>query len=144
MRSMIGSQHQHVARPVVIHPRKILINGIRGALIPVGIEPLLGRPDLDEFTQLPAQETPALLDMTYQRLGLILGRHSDLPDPAVHAIRQREVDAPEASPEMQCWLAPVSCERAEACSLAAGQHDSDRFSTRFVHWKPPGTYQVGA
>ncbi len=76
-------QHQHMLRPVGQNEFQVLIHGIRRAPVPVRTHLLLGRNDLDELPELPAQVAPAALDVLDERLRLVLGEDRDLADAAI-------------------------------------------------------------
>ncbi len=63
---MIAGEDQHERGIVLTDDVEILQHRVGGALVPRGLDALLGRQQFHEFTQLGAQEPPAVLDMTQQ------------------------------------------------------------------------------
>jgi hypothetical protein len=59
------------------------------------LNPLLGRQQLDKFTEFTAQKTPAALYVLKQGMCLVLRQNSDTADTGVHAIGQREINDTE-------------------------------------------------
>ena len=97
---VVAGQDQHVARSTVHDVDEVVTNGIRGSLVPsTGVHSLLGRPQLDELTELPAQETPALLDVQNQGVGFVLGQYANTTDTRIDAVGEREVDDAELARE---------------------------------------------
>ncbi len=73
--------------------RKYLIDGISGPLIPVLINALLWRDDVNELAQIVGKESsPAQVDMPVERHRFVLGQDQNLFQTAVQAIRQGKVD----------------------------------------------------
>jgi len=123
---MVACEHQHVQRPVRADQLHVLPQRIRGALVPLGSEPLLRRNDLDELAEFAAQEAPALADVLDQRVRLVLRQHGDLPDTRVQAIREHEVDDLELAAEGRSRLATVFGQLLQALATAAGHDDCQR------------------
>ena len=87
---------------------QILKDGVGSALIPVFVEPLLRRDNVDEFIQIGGQKTPALLDMTNQAVRLVLSHDADAPDSRINAVGKWKVDDAQFSVERHCGFgAPV-------------------------------------
>ena len=53
---VVAGQDHDVLRPLFFERVDVLVNGVGGALIPVLVDPLLRRHDVDEFAQLAAQK----------------------------------------------------------------------------------------
>lgn len=84
---VVPGKHQDVVRFVVTDDVLVLIDGVGGTRIPGRfVDPLLGRPQLDEFPEFRAQDAPALLDVQDEGMGLVLGNHADPADTRVDAV----------------------------------------------------------
>ena len=119
---VIPGQDQDVIRVVVADDVQVLEDRVRGAGVPGGLDhPLLGRPELDELAELPAQEAPPLLDVQDQRVGLVLGQHADAADPGVDAVGERKVDDTELTAEGHRRLGAPRGQVLESGAPAAGQ-----------------------
>ncbi len=93
-------------------------------LIPVLVDSLLRRHDVDELAQLVAQEAPpGQVDVPVEAHGLVLREDEHLPHAAVEAVGEREIDDPVGAAEGHGRLGPVARERFQPRTLAAGQHD---------------------
>ncbi len=73
----------------------VLIDRVGRALVPLLVDPLLRRHDVDELAQLAAEELPpAEVDVPVEAHRLVLREHQHLPQAAVQAVGQREIDDP--------------------------------------------------
>lgn len=103
---------------------EILEYGIGSAGIPVIIPTLLGRHDLDEFTEAAVQQ-PVILDIPDQALCLVLRQHGDAAQVRVDAIRQREIDDPKAVAKGHDRLRAVTGKSSESGAASTGQHEGE-------------------
>ena len=119
---VVAGQDQDVLRVVALEDVHVLVDGIRGALIP-GVLPhaLRGRQQVDELLQAPVEEAPAALQVPDQAVGLVLRGHADSADARVHAVGQREVDDAELAPERHGRLGAPVGELHQPAAAAAGQ-----------------------
>ena len=77
---------------VILDDVDVLIDSIRRAPIPgILIDPLLGRHEINELIDLPAQETPSALQVAQEAVRLVLRHHANAPDPRIHAIGHGEI-----------------------------------------------------
>src|SRR5271165_7442789 len=97
----------------------VLVHGIRSALVPMIINPLLGRQHVDEFVETAVQKAPAAFQVLDQALRLVLGRNADLPDPGIDAVRQSKIDDPETAPERERGFGPFVGKPTQARAATA-------------------------
>src|SRR4029079_17193370 len=102
----------------------ILINRISRALIPLLIDPLLRRHDVDELAQLAVEIVPpSLVDVAVEAHRLVLREEQDAAEFAVEAVRKGEIDDAVEAAEGHGRLGPVAGQRLQARTLAARQDD---------------------
>ena len=99
---MIPRQNQNILRVVIANDVQVLVDSVGSTGIPGRPDTLLGRQQLDKFTELTAQKTPAALDMLEQGVRLVLGQNTYPPNSGVHAIGERKVDDTEFSAKRDC------------------------------------------
>ena len=85
---------------------QILEDGIGRALVPGGIDLLLGRQDLHVLTELATEMSPRALQVDQQIVSLVLGHDADTANPGVNTIGQREIDDPVLATERRRRLGP--------------------------------------
>ena len=123
---VVARQHDDVRRMMVADDVDVLVDRVRGATIPVLlVDPLLRRQELDELVHLPAEEAPALLQVTQQAVRLVLGDDTDPADAGVETVRQREVDDPELAAEIHGRLCAPRGKVLESRSAPAREHQRD-------------------
>src|ERR1700741_3840953 len=116
---MVAGENQNVPRRVAAQDVEVLIDRIRGSLVPVDSDALLRGQQLDEFAEPAGEEAPAALHVTDQALRLVLGADADAPYARVHAVRQREIDDAKLAPKRHGGLrAPVG-QWAKAAAAAS-------------------------
>src|SRR5262249_23627828 len=99
-------------------------DGIRSALVPLFVDPLLRWNDVDELAQLAAQVIPPTeRDVAIQAHRLVLREHENPPQAAVEAVGEREIDDAVDTTERHGRLGPVARQRAEPRSLSSCQND---------------------
>ena len=92
---VVAGQDDHIFGMFFFQRVDVLIDRVGRSLIPVFIDPLLRRHDVDELAQFAAQEPPpAEVDMPVQAHRLVLREDQHLADAAIQAVRQGEVDDP--------------------------------------------------
>ena len=72
---MVAGQDEHVAGVCLFDRVDILVNGVRGPLVPVLVDALLGRQHVDVLLEFAAEKTPAGGNVAVQAAGLVLGEH---------------------------------------------------------------------
>ena len=84
---VVASQDHHVLRAVATDDVEVLVYGVGRAAVPVlFIHALLGRQKVDEFVGFASQERPAALQVTQQRVRLVLGDDADAANARVDAV----------------------------------------------------------
>jgi hypothetical protein len=111
----------------------VLVDGIRRAAIPHRTELLLRRHHLDEFAELAAQVTPAVLHVLYERLRLVLREDGDLADTGVHAVGEYEIDDAELAAERGRGLAAMRRQVPQPLAPAARHDDGQRAACQAAH-----------
>ena len=119
---VVAGQDQDVLRVVALEDVHVLVDGIRGALIP-GVLPhaLRGRQQVDELLQAPVEEAPAALQVPDQAVRLVLRGHPDSADARVHAVGQRKIDDAELAAERHGRFGAPVRELHQAAAAAARQ-----------------------
>ena len=104
----------------------VLIDGVRGSLVPARDDALLRGQQLDELVETAVEKAPAALHMADQALRLVLSAHADAPHTGVDAIRKREIDDPEFAAERhRRFGAPVG-ELLQSAAAPAGEDKRKR------------------
>ncbi len=118
---VVSGQNQHVIGTCLFDRIDVLVDGVGRALIPVFVDPLLRRQDVDEFVEFAAEESPAEVQMPVEAGGLVLRQHQHAAQATVDAVREGEIDDAVDSPERHGRLRTVSRERFESRPLAPRQ-----------------------
>ena len=122
---MVAGQDDDVLGPLLFDRVDVLVDGVGRALVPVLVDPLLRRHDVDELAQFAAEEPPpAEVDVPVEAHRLVLREDQHLADAAVQAVREREVDDPVEPAEGHGRLGPVARQRLQPRSLSPCQNDS--------------------
>ena len=130
---VIAGQDDHDLGPLFFQRIDVLVNGVGRALIPLLVDPLLGRHDVDEFAQLAAKVIPpAQRDVPIEAHRLVLREHHDPPHAAVETVREREVDDPVNAAKRHRRLRPVARQRPQPRALSPSQYDGKNILHRCV------------
>ncbi|MEY4613104.1 MAG: hypothetical protein RL179_1077 [Planctomycetota bacterium] len=86
----------------------VLVDGIRGAFVPMFVDALLGRQDFNIFIELRAEKIPTQVQVPVQASRLVLGEYKDLAKVAVEAVGQGEIDDPVKAPKGNSGFRPVT------------------------------------
>ena len=125
---LVTGQDDDILRIVVIDKADILVNGICGALVPVGALCLLvggqGVHTAVETVQVPGLTVANVL---VQLLGLVLGRDTHGVDVGVHAVGQREVHDAVLTAKGHCRFCRFLCQRIQARATSAGKDHCHNF-----------------
>ncbi len=70
---VVAGEDHDVFRPLFLDGVDVLVDGVGGALIPVLVDALLRRHDVDELAQLAATTIPAEVDVPVEAHRLVLG-----------------------------------------------------------------------
>ncbi len=81
---------------------------------------LLGRDGHDVFAQFAIQHMPSLANVPVQRVGLVLNKDGDLPQPRIEAVAQGEIDDAIFPPKGDGRLGTVLRQRIEPFAFSAG------------------------
>ena len=74
---MIAGKYQYKGRVYFANNIQILINGVRCALIPGILDPLLCRNQVDKLTEFRSQKTPPFLNVGIQGMGFVLREYAN-------------------------------------------------------------------
>ena len=69
---------QHVSGRILLDRIDILIDGVGGAAVPMLVDPLLRRDDVDVFAEVPAEKAPADVDVPVEAGRLVLSKQENL------------------------------------------------------------------
>ena len=123
---MVAGEDQHVPRVVPPQDVEVLVDRVRGALVPRRLDPLLRRQQLDELVEAAVEEAPPALHVADEALRLVLRADADPADARVDAVRQREVDDPELAAERDRRLGTPVGQLLETTAPAAGEDQRQR------------------
>ncbi len=132
---VIASKDDDVLGAFLFERVDVLINGVGGALVPLFVDALLGRDDVDELAQLAAEQmAPAGVDVAVEAHRFVLREHQHLADAAVDAIGKREVDDAIGAAERDGRLSPIAGERFEPRAFSACEDDCEYVFHRELPW----------
>ena len=121
---VVAGQDDDVLRALFLDRVNVLVDGVGGPHVPVFVDPLLRRDDVDELTEFAAEQvSPAEMDVPVEAGRLVLREDQNLANPAVQTVGQREIDDAIRTPERNGGLGPIAGQRLEARPFSAGQHD---------------------
>ncbi len=124
--NMIAGQDQDELRGVMADDVHVLEHRIGRALVPLGLDALLRRHQVDELIELAAQEAPAALQVLDQAVRLVLGHDADAANTGIQAIGQREIDDAELAAERHRRFGAPVRQVLQAAAAAAGQNQRNR------------------
>src|SRR5262249_24020497 len=119
--NVVASQDQDVFGVLPLDRVDVLVNGVGGALVPRLVDALLGGQHLDRLAEFGAEEAPAGANVPIQAARLELRDDEYLPQIAVDAVREGEVDDAVQTAERHGRLCPVAGEWFQASALATRQ-----------------------
>src|SRR5262249_43908666 len=125
----------------------VLIDGVGGPLVPLFVEALLRRQDVDVFVEFPAQVAPARGYMAVETASLVLRKDKNAAQVAVDAVGQGEIDDAVEAAEGDRRLGAIACQRFQTRPLAAGKdHGQDvshpLLGTRAQNRAGPSSYFI--
>ncbi len=128
--NVIAGQDQHEAWIVCANDVEVLVDGVRGAAVPLTTDSLRSGQDFDEFSRSSArlEPGPAVQQMPDQRMRLVLGQYANAPDARVDAVRQREIDDAELAAEMEAWLGAPGRQVMQPRALPASENQGQRLA----------------
>ena len=122
---MVAREDHHIIRIVPLDEPDVLVDGVGGALVPVGLLALLvGGQHVDAGVHAVQVPGLAVADVLVELQRLVLGEHAHGLDAGVHAVGQGKVDDPVLSAVGHGGLGQVLGEHAQPAALAAGQKHS--------------------
>ena len=125
---LVTGQDDHILGIVAVDEADVLVNGVCGALVPVGAVGLLVRGQgvhaAVQTVQIPGL---AVADVLVQLLGLILGRNANGINIGVHAVGQREVHDAVLTAEGHRRFCRFLCQRVQARATSAGKDHCHNF-----------------
>jgi hypothetical protein len=121
---VVGAEHRHVVRLLVVEQVEVLVDRVGRAREPVRPAPHLRRHGRHVVAQ-QRRQPPGQRDVTVERVALVLRQHDDPAEAGVDEVGEREVDQPVVAAERHRGLGAVERQRRKALSLAAGQHDPE-------------------
>ena len=128
---VVAGEDQDVPRLLLLDGVDVLVERVGGALVPVLVDPLLGRQHVHVLVQLGAEEVPADAEVAVESAGLVLGQHEDAAEVAVDAVGQGEVDDAVQAAERHGRLGPVARQRLQARPLSPRKDDGEDVSHGF-------------
>ena len=117
---VVGAEDDDVVGVLVVDQVHRLEDGIGAALVPLLACPLLcghGRHVAPE----QVRHAPGQRDVPVQRVRLVLSQDADLGEVGVGEVGQHEIDESIGAAKWHCWLGPVSRQRHQPLTLAAGK-----------------------
>ena len=102
----------------------ILIDGVSRSLVPVFIDALLRRHNVDELAKFALKvPLPTEIHVPIETHRLVLGEHEDFPDPAVEDVGKREIDDPISAAKRNRRFRPVAGKGFKTRTFSTGQND---------------------
>ena len=119
---VVAGEHHHVVGIIALNKGDILIDGIGGALVPVGLLLLLVRGQ-HVHARVVAVQVPGLpvADVIVQLQGLVLGEHTHGFDAGVYAVGKGKIDDAVFPTERHRGLGEIPRQHAQAAALATGK-----------------------
>jgi hypothetical protein len=127
---VVGAEHRHVVRLLVVEQVEVLIDRVGRPREPVRPAPHLRRHRRDVVAE-QRRQPPRDRDVPVERVALVLREHDDAPEAGVDEVGEGEVDQPVVAAERYGRLGAISGQRGEPLALAARQHDPEN-----VHQAP--------
>ena len=126
--NMVPSEYAYQVRTFIMDEVYILINSVRGALVPILTDAHLGGYKVDRMTY-GWGEVPCPRDVRIQRFGFVLREDLDLVEARVYEIAQNEVYDPVPASEGNSRFCPVLRKRVQSFTFTAGKdHDKNSFA----------------
>ena len=126
---VVAGEDQHVLGTITVDEGDVLADGVRRALVPLGLfAPCVGRKHL--YAAVGAVQTPglAVADVLVQLQGLVLGEDAYGGDTGIDAVGQREVNDPVFPAKGYGRLSRILRQHLQSAALAAGkQHGNAVF-----------------
>ena len=107
--NVISSQNHKILGAFLFDGINVLVDRIGCPLIPILIDPLLRRYDIDKLIELSAKEvSPSKVDVAVEAHGFILRQYKHLPKATIETIRKDKIDDSVVATERNCRFCPIS------------------------------------
>ena len=116
---MVARENEDVLGIVILQELNVLVDGVCGALVPLGLFALVRRQNVDAAAQ--AVEVPRLAgtDVSVEHMRLVLGQHADSINAGVDAVGKREVDNTVLTAERYGRLSDLFGQHIQTAAAAA-------------------------
>src|SRR5262245_2375600 len=118
--NMVAGKNEHIVRFIGVEQKQVLIDRIRGTLIPFFADPLLRWNRGDVFAEFGIQDVPACTYVTVERVRFVLDEDGDFPKPRVEAVTKRKIDNSIFPTKGNCRLGPMFGKGLKTLALSAG------------------------
>ena len=131
---VVAGQDHHVLRPFLFDGVDVLVDRVGSSLIPMLVDSLLGGDNIDELTQLAAEEPlPAHVDVAIEAHRLVLREHQHLADAAIERVGESEIDDSVTAAEGYGRLGTVTRQGFQPRALSPCQnHRQDVFHCQIL------------
>src|SRR5271166_5000042 len=120
---VIARQHQEVFRVVTFDNVEVLIDRVRGALIPDPLPNALARgQNIEALVADGAHDIPGAMEMPDEAVCLVLGGDGDAPYARVEGVRQCEIDDPRFAAERDGRLRAPRSKFHQTAASPAGEN----------------------
>ena len=89
---VISRENQRVLGAASLQQVEVLVDGVRGSLVPRFARPHLRRDQRDVLAQLGVVDGPPVAQVLLQRIGLVLRQHENAAQSGMQAVAEREID----------------------------------------------------
>src|SRR5271166_6275 len=133
---VIARQHQEVFRVVTFDNVEVLIDRVRGALIPDPLPNALARgQNIEALVADGAHEIPGAMEMADEAVRLVLGGDGDAPYARVEGVRERKINDARFTAKGDRRLGAPSGQLHQTAAASPGQNISHSFA---CYWRYPG------
>ena len=123
--NMVARQNDDVLRLFLFDGVNVLVHRVCRTLVPVLVNPLLGRHDINELAKLATEEfSPAKIDVAIEAHGFVLSQHEGPTQTTVEAIRKHKVDDAVRTTKRNCRLGPIPGQRFQSRTFPSSQYHS--------------------
>src|SRR5271166_4557268 len=133
---VIARQHHEVFRGVTFDNVEVLIDRIRGALIPEPLRNALARgQNIKALVADGAHDIPGAMKMPDEAVRLVLGRDGDVPYARIESVRERKINDARFAAEIDGGLRAPRSQLHQTAAASPGQNISHGFA---CYWRYPG------
>lgn len=134
---MVTGQDDDILRVGLFDGIDVLIHRIGSALIPLFVDALLWRNDIEEFAEFWDEVvSPAEIDLAIEAHRLVLSQDEETSHIAVEAIAEDEIDNTVTTAEGDGGFGSIPSEWFEACPFSTCQNDGERILHDHVRFHP--------